>query len=228
MAANDLTTLATLKQWLPINSSTVTDDPTIERLITATSQDFMRATNRPDLLLADYTEVRQGDGGHRLVLYHLPIVAVTTLKIATVTIPVSADKIEAGYFFDADIDPERVFNLYLIGSVFTDLAAVQIAYSAGYVQPGETVETGQIALPGDIEQAVIDWCAYRYKQRPNVGATQRRTSEGESVQVAAVDAPPNVLQVIERYKRTLPSLDRRAEEREERMTRSSRSQGKRS
>jgi len=28
------------------------------------------------------------------------------------------------------------------------------------VQPGETPETGQLALPEDIEQAVVEWIAY--------------------------------------------------------------------
>jgi hypothetical protein len=72
-------------------------------------------------------------------------------------------------------------------------------------------------LPGDIEQAVLDWCAYRYKQRPNVGVTARRSVQGESSQPEVIDAPPNVLEVIERYKRCVPSVDRRGEAREERM-----------
>jgi hypothetical protein len=36
-----------------------------------------------------------------------------------------------------------------------------------------------------------------------------------------VDAPPNVLQVIERYRRELPSCDRRSDEREVRLSRAS-------
>jgi hypothetical protein len=69
----------------------------------------------------------------------------------------------------------------------------------------------------DIEQAVLDWCAYRYKERPNVAIAQRRTAQGQEEETPLLDAPPNVLQVIERYKRELPSLDRRAEERAERV-----------
>jgi len=169
-------------------------------------------------LKADYTEVRQGDGARRLITYHWPIVAVTSLKVAAAPITASADKVANGFYFDEDIDPERIWNLYLNGFCFTDGAPVQIAYTAGYLQPGVTVADGEIALPEDIEQAVIDWCAYRYKERPNVTATQRRTAQGESTQTELLDAPPNVLLVIERYKRELPCLDRRAEEREERLS----------
>jgi hypothetical protein len=227
MAIEDLTTLATLKQWLPITSTNTNDDATLSRLLTAVSMDFQRATKRPDLLFASYNEVHQGDGASRMIVFHWPISIVTTLTIGGTTVTASADKIANGYYFDSDIDPERIWNIYLIGSAFTDGAPVKLAYSAGYVQPGTAPNGGQIALPEDIEQAVCDWCAYRYKERPNVSATQRKSSQGEQASTELLDAPPNVLQVIERYKRALPSLDRRGDERAERMARPSfRSQGK--
>ncbi len=219
MADQDLTIIENVKTWLPISTANNTDDASITRLITAVSMDFMRATKRPDLLLADYTEVHQGDGSTRMTVFHWPIAAVEQLSIAGVTIPASADKIAAGWYVDQDIDPERSWQIYLNGYTFTDSAAVQVNYSAGYVQPGMDPTTGQIALPADIEQAVIDWVGYRYKGRPNVGVAMRRATEGETLQTEHVDAPPNVLQVIERYKRELPSFDRRGDERVERNTR---------
>jgi hypothetical protein len=225
MAASDLTTIETLKLWLPIAATNTVDDATISRLITACSDDFMRATARPDLLATAYDEVRVGDGSTHLVLYHWPIAAVTTLTVGTETIAKSADKIAAGWFLDADIDPERRFDLWLAGGeYFTDGDNVKIAYLAGYVQPGVPVGEG-IALPEDIEQAVIDWCAYRYKERPNVGATNRRAAGGEASQTPLVDTPPNVLQVIERYKRKMPCLHRRDEERQDRLSGAARRQG---
>lgn len=199
----DLTTLPILKQWLPIPAATTAEDATLSRLITATSADFTRSTNRPDLLQATYTEVRSGDGGARMILYHWPITAITSLTVNSVAVLLSADKIAAGYYFDTDIDPERIWELYLVGSAFTDNKPVQINYTAGYA-----------AVPDDIEQAVIDWIVYRYKGRPNVGANQRRTAEGESVSVEQIDAPPNVLQVIERYTRKFPQVNRRYDEME--------------
>lgn len=219
MAAQDLTTLATAKLWLPISSTNTADDTTLSRLITATSIDFMRATNRPDLLQNDYTEVHQGDGGTRMITFHWPIVAVVHVSVAGSAVSESTDKILPGWYYDADIDPERVWNLYLNGFVFTDGAAVEIDYTAGYVQPGGTPTGGEIMLPEDIEQAILDWMSYRYKMRPNIGVNARRSNEGESAETLLVDAPPNVLEVINRYKRCFPSVDRREEERAERMTR---------
>jgi hypothetical protein len=216
MSANDLTTLANLKGWLPIDVGNTDDDDTLARLITATSQDFMRATHRPDLLLADYTEVHQGDGSTRLTAYHWPITDVITITIGGVAVLESSDRILPGYYIDADIDPERIWQVYLNGYSFSDGAAVEIEYSAGYVQPGGTATGGEIMLPGDIEQAIIEWCGYRYKGRPNTGTTQRRSTQGESTQVEQVDAPPGVIEVIQRYTRTFPSVDRRGDVRAER------------
>src|SRR5690349_8883351 len=98
----DLTTLQNLKQWLPIPSNTTAEDPILSRQITATSADFMRSTNRPDLLTAQYTEVRNGDGGARMILYHWPITAITSLAVNGVTVAPSADKIAPGFYFDTD------------------------------------------------------------------------------------------------------------------------------
>jgi hypothetical protein len=198
---SDLTTLANVKQWAPIASTTTSDDTLISRLITACSNDFERATLRPDLLQGDYTEVHQGDGSTRMTLFHWPINEITALTINGAAVAASPDKIQPGYYVDEDIDPERVYQLYLIGQCFTDGAPVSIAYSAGY----ETT-------PDDIEQAVIDWIVYRYKGRPNAGAARRRSSEGEDVDVEQVDAPSTTLAVIERYKRRLPSVNRRLDE----------------
>jgi hypothetical protein len=204
MAAGDLTNLATLKLWLPIPANTTSEDATLGRLITATSGDFTRSTNRPDLLTAAYAaEVHTGDGGRRMIAFHWPITAVTTLTVGGAAVAASADKVAPGYYFDLDIDQERNRYLYLNGSTFTDGAPVVLNYNAGYAM-----------TPGDIEQAVIDWIVYRYKGRPNVGANQRRTAEGESVSVEQVDAPPNVLQVIERYTRRFPQVNRRYDEME--------------
>lgn len=207
MATGDLTNISDLKLWLPIPAGTTSEDPLFSRLITATSNDFVRAIKRPDLLAAAYSEVRQGDGANRMILYHWPINSIATLTIAGAAVTASADKVAPGYYFDQDIDPERMWNLYLVGQTFTDAATVAISYNAGYA-----------TIPADIAQAVIDWVVYRYKGRPNVDTT-RRSQQGESVQIEQVDAPGSVLSVIDRYTKTLPCLDRRNEERDERIQR---------
>jgi hypothetical protein len=155
-----------------------------------------------------------------MIAFHWPITVITTLTIGGNAISESSNKIAPGWYLDQDIDPELTWNIYLNGFAFTDGAAVALAYEAGYMQPGAAVTPPEIALPEDIEQAVLDWMSYRYKNRPNVTTTQRRSSEGESAQTEIIDAPPNVLSVIERYTRERPSIDRRQEKRQEREARS--------
>ncbi|MHB8303353.1 MAG: hypothetical protein ACYDC6_11030 [Acidobacteriaceae bacterium] len=200
----DLTTLANVHAWLPIPVTTTSEDPLLTRLITATSMDFQRATARPDLMTSTYTETRQGDGAYRMILRHWPITAVSSLTIGGVAIPPSTNQIAPGYYFDENLDPERCFELYLAQMHFTDGAPVVVNFAAGYA-----------TVPGDIEQAVIDWIVYRYKGRPNIGASQRKSMEGrgmgDTVDVEIVDAPPSTQAVIARYKRILPALDRRGE-----------------
>jgi len=145
MAAGDLTTLDNLKLWAPIPSTTTAEDALLSRLITAVSNDFARATKRPDLLASDYTEVHTGDGAARMIAFHWPINSIATLTVGGTAITESADKIAAGWYLDEDIDPERVWNVYLVNSVFTDGAPVKLEYNAGYA-----------VVPEDIEQAIID------------------------------------------------------------------------
>jgi hypothetical protein len=203
---SDLTTLADVKAWIGGFGANTVDDAKLSALISACSADFERATKRPDLLTTSYTEVHQGDGASRITLFHWPITAVSALTIGGATVTASSDKILPGYYFDLDIDPERAFNLYLIGQSFTDGAPVKIQYSAGYA-----------AVPADIKQAVNDWVAYRYKQNPNLGQTQSRSTEGESVQQTQDDAPKTALACIDRYARCIPSVNRRKDEAEYKM-----------
>ena len=135
-----------MKLWLPINSTNTNDDAVLSRLITAVSMDFLRAAKRPDLLMASYIEVREGDGSNRMIAFHWPIVSISALTIGGAAITASSDKVASGYFVDQDIDPERVWNVQPNGYVFTDMAPVSLAYTAGYVQPGIAPSGSQIAL----------------------------------------------------------------------------------
>jgi hypothetical protein len=197
----NLTTLANVKEWLPIPTSTTSSDALLTLLITQVSDDFMRATLRPDLLQADYTEVQEYDGGRRFTTYHWPINEITSLSIGGITVTASPDKVQSGYYVDEDIDPERIYEVYLIGQTLPDGGAIEISYSAGYT-----------TTPPDIESAVIEWIAYRYRGIPNTGLSRRRSTEGENIDVIEVDAPPTTKAVIERYRRKLPCVNRRDDE----------------
>lgn len=204
----DLTDLAAVKAWLAIATSG--SDAILTALVTSTSADFLRAIERTDFAAADYTEVREGDGGSRLVMRHWPISSIASITVAGVALQVSPDKVAGGYYFDDGLDPERLNEIYLAGGdTFTDGAAVVVAYNAGYVD-----------TPTDVAQAVVEWVAARYKGRPGAQLTSQREAGGEHVTYdREAPMPPTTAAVAERYKRCWPSLDKRNDDRDYRVTR---------
>jgi uncharacterized phiE125 gp8 family phage protein len=186
----DLCILSDVKAWLNIGSAS-TEDSLISRLITSMSVDFMNEIKRPDIYpSADYTETREGDGGNSMVLRHWPLTAITSITVNGVTVS------SGNYYIDMDLDPERRWEVFLTdasGLVFTDTQAVVIAYAAGYA-----------AVPDDIDQAVIEWVAQRYKARQAIGQTSVHVMQGESLQTPEIDIPQTVQRVIERYRRFDP------------------------
>jgi hypothetical protein len=205
----DLTTLDDVKSWLAIGASNGSDS-ILKELITSTSADFLRAIGRTDFLTAQYTEVREGDGNSRIATRHWPITAITTITISGTGLAPSPDRVAAGYYFEAELDPERVNNIYLAGGeVFTDLAPIAIAYTAGYTAP-----------PDDVAQAVVDWVCDRYKGRPSTGVNSQREAGGEHVTYEKETAmPDSTARVVTKYKREWPSLDKRTDDRDYRVTR---------
>jgi hypothetical protein len=205
----DLTTLEAVKQWLAIPDAQTGSDAQLATLITATSADFLRALERTDFLSTTYTEVREGDGGKRLVLRHWPITVVASVNVGGNAITAQVTPGGAGFYVDWVLDPERLNELYLNGSVFTDAAPVIIAYTAGYV-----------TAPADVAQAVVEWVAARYKSRTAQGVSAQREAGGEHVTFDKDEAmPANTARVVERYKRCWPSLDKRQDDRDYRVTR---------
>jgi len=192
MAAQDLCQLEDVKAWISVPDSVSANDDMLARLITATSYDFLREINRPDFFPAqDYTETREGDGGDSIVLRHWPLNSVEDVRINDVSLPR-----DPTYYIDLDLDPERRWELYLsspTNPVFPDGSKVGIDYNAGY----ETV-------PGDVEQAVIDWVAYRFRARQWIGQTEQAQYQNLTTRTPEIEIPMSVKRVIERYRRFDP------------------------
>lgn len=190
----DLTTLTAVKNWQGgLSVSNTTADSLLAQLITATSSDFLRETNRVDLLESGYTETRIGDGSPRLITRHWPIVAVTSLSVGGVPVPTETSS-SAGWYIDEETDPERRYVVYMTnGGYFTDQAVIQIKYVAGYA-----------TTPQDVQQAVTEWVVYRYTKKMSPAQTQARGVEGERADFEEEAIPPNTQRVIQHYIREFP------------------------
>ena len=179
----DLTTLADLKSWLTITSTT--DDAMLARLITAASKYIQSWLNRT-IASATYNETRDGNGGTRLFLGNYPVTAVASLSIDGITIPASPGPGQPGY----------VFNQYAIsvrGYTFTDdYNNVVISYTAGFA-----------SVPQELAQACIDLIALRYRERDRIGLVSKGLA-GETTTFSIKDMPSSVMTILNNYKRVVP------------------------
>ena len=184
MSASDLTTLANVKAWLGITSTT--DDAQISRLITAYSQYIQTWLNR-QIAVQSYTELRDGSGKDFLVFGDYPVTAVASLKVDGLSIAPSADGVtQPGYAFNGD-------EIWLIGYRFNKgRKNVALTYSAGYA-----------TTPPELEQAVIEVIALRYKERERIGH-QSKSLAGETVSFYIKDYPDSVQTILKNYRKVVP------------------------
>ena len=184
MATGDLTTLANVKQWLGVQ--TTTDDALLTRLVTASSQYIQSWLNRT-IAPQVYSEVRDGNGKANIYFKNWPVTAVSSLVMDGITVPASPDGIQPGYTFDTRM-------LYLIG--YAPNRAQQnivLQYTAGYA-----------STPPELEQACIELCALRYRERDRIGHASKSVA-GEVVSFTIVDLPKPVLTILNNYKRVIPT-----------------------
>jgi len=177
----DLTTLADVKEWLSIPTSTISDDALLQRLITAMSSSAESYMGRT-IASATYTETLNGRGKSVLAFGQAPVTAVTSVTVDGVAIPSRASTGSRGYAFDQQL-------LYLDGYAFTrGVLNVTLVYAAGFA-----------AVPSDIAQAVIQLVGLRYKSREHIGESSKQLAGGGVSWFHEV--PQEVLAIFDQYKR---------------------------
>jgi hypothetical protein len=224
----DLCQLDDLKSWLGITLTDTSEDASLERLISATSDDFVMETDRPDLTPeADYTEyVWQRKSGHLLSFHsplagiypmfsgtrhqqvwlkHYPINSIASVTINAEDVPavtLPLDSSSTGYWFDDTAFPEDRQSIILLNQPYGFPFRVVVTYNAGYDE-----------IPAVVSQAVIEWCSFKrgtgqIQQLDQAGGsvtigTYTQTGDNIDMQLAAITAeiPANVARVIERYRR---------------------------
>lgn len=179
----DLTTLANVKSWLTI--ATTTDDAILTRMVTSVSNYIQSWLNR-SFAVATYTDIHNGSGtGYQLALHEYPIISVSSVTISGNIIPASPDGIQPGYMFDAR-------GIYFNGYQLTKgLQNVRITYSAGYA-----------VTPPEIEQACIELISLRYRERSRIGEVSKSIG-GEVISYTQKDFPDGVKTILNNYKRVI-------------------------
>lgn len=185
MAAPDLTTVANLKAWLGIPASNVTEDTLLARLVTAESTWIQNWFNRT-IWSQVWTETRDGNGNTRMALANKPVTAFTSVAIDGQVIPASTGFGVPGYTFSDS-------SLYLTGYRFTrGEANVSLAYTAGLT-----------SVPMELEQACLELCAYRYRERDRIGHASKNI-QGETVAFVTKDIPDSVRTILNQFRDVVP------------------------
>lgn len=180
LAANALTTLATVKAELGLTGS-AENDSVLERLINAASDAAERYCRR-SFSRATVTDERvKGFARPRLMLARTPVVSVTSITINGSTVD------SAGYYIES-AEAGIVYRkagwqstaLPAAGLVVQDLepgteeALYLCTYVGGYQTPGQG---GTRTLPYDLEQAVLDTVVNLWRNRGKYVGLQ---TEGEA------------------------------------------------
>lgn len=194
----NLTTLDRALQWLGQAS-----DPQdmIARLITATSTQIEKELGY-SVLQASYTRTFNGNIGLRhLFVPDLPLVSVQSLTINGDAIPAgffSNGTQKPGYYNDADC-------IALVGYVFCP----------GFQNITATYTAGRTTVPGDLEQAALDWMKVSWANQAQLGVGVDATNitagtnkidfggNGSVTNVKLVPMPSKVYAVIRNYERVV-------------------------
>lgn len=175
----DLTTLANVKQYLGLTATS--DDALLSRLITAASSWVRTYCNR-DFTSQSYTDTLDGTGNAWQVMKQYPVTAVASVSFSGVAQAITGLVItntRSLTFTDGTLWEKGRGN-------------VSVTYAAGYS-----------TTPADIEQAVIEIVALRYREKNRIGTTTVNT-RGESVTFSVMDVPPSVKSLLNNYRNVVP------------------------
>jgi uncharacterized phiE125 gp8 family phage protein len=180
----DLTSTDSVKTYLGIDAGETADDALLTRLVTAASDFITRATGRV-WVPTDFTETQSGSGGSVIFPNQYPVISVSSVTIDGAAIPARAEVTGSGWVLDGDV-------IRLIGYTVTPgVANVAIVYRAGLA-----------SVPTDVEQAVIELAAYRYKVKDRMSIASKSLPAGEVVSFVGYSASTaSVDAVIEHYRR---------------------------
>ena len=182
----DLTTLANVTGYLRFTPDDA-ESALLSRMITAISALAETYCGR-GILSAAYTEVRDGNGRDVLFLNQGPVTAVASVTVGTLSIPPAVFGVSPGYRFTDKVVLLDGFRFAL------GCANVTVNYTAGYAE-----------TPPDIEQAVIEAVALRYREIDRIGAASQAVG-GETNAYITAALPKSAQLVLDAYKRVAPVL----------------------
>ena len=79
----------------------------------------------------------------------------------------------------------------------------RLTYTGGYVMPGTAPDTGQTALPDDVEQAAVEQVGAWFQNRDKLGLVRSWPHQGTYEQFAQLELLVEVKAVLKTYERMM-------------------------
>ncbi len=189
-----LTELATLKTRLGILDSDTTNDPLLTHIIRGVSARFDLECRRT---LARTVGITQEFPATDLSLAArcYPIESVTRFDVKA--------KESTGWIEQTEVEflvrPGGILCLERPLGTLRELA--RVTYTGGYVLPGTTPDTGQTALPAELEFATTEQAAFWFQNRERLGLARAWDYHSTYRHFASVDLLGSVELVLARFRR---------------------------
>jgi hypothetical protein len=187
MADGDLTTLDTVKAWLPDMAEVTAYDDLLSRLITAASRAVCNHTGRPIFDVLGYSEVYDGGGQPFLVLRQWPVVQVLSVQLS-----------DGQALGDWSLEPA------LAGGGAQRLTLGEGRFPRGRSNVLVDYESGYAAVPDDVEQAVVELVGERFRARERIGLSSKSLGGQETTAFCPGGFSDTVLALLAPYRRVIP------------------------
>jgi hypothetical protein len=180
----DLTTIDRVKRLLSVEAGDTDGARLLADFVTQESARFVGWVARP-IIQASYTDTADGDNSTKLTLKNYPVTAIASVTINDVAVPVRPTKLADGWVQSGDA-------VKLVGFRFDKgTENVEVQYTAGYASN---------AIPDDIQAAVAEMVAWRYREKDRFGQSSVNQA-GAVTSFKLDDAPASVKSTVANYAR---------------------------
>lgn len=161
-----------------------------------------RLHNGTNLMLrqSSFTEYLTGDGGRVLKLSLWPIESVTSVTYDPTRVFTGVTAFTANTDYVLDDSAGLLYRVWRDWE--DDPLSIKVVYVGGYVDPGSTPSTGQIALPNDIIEACLQQTCFVYQSRMRYGVKSESHGDG-SYTTYADDLLPSVRAILDAHRRLM-------------------------
>lgn len=191
---DNLTSLPTAKKWLNIPTLDTAADDLLNLMIPAAGGWFRRMTGRPNIIATSITEVysqtdvRNNWPQFTLWLRNYPILSISSVSIGSTSIPAYTGS-GSGYSISGNV-------MKLYGFHYNWRLPLTVVYSTGYTALSTEAKT--------IEIAVLQLLKWWWTDRQHGDQVSQSLGQQITAKFSEDAAPPEVMQVVERFKRRVP------------------------